>query len=482
MFEISIRKKIIIFFSIVILSVLSLSIYILNNAFGYLNIYEEDLIKTSLIQTLSNHIKNNSMAFENVIKKYNPENIEIFEATIPPMWESWRNVKNRVSSSQNTFFQIEAIKYGMLAYIKSTTQSITYIKNDREIFSSQSLRARRIEGYVEKYLDLLIQIKLEESSILHENQKETVAKIRTISFYAIAIIGIISLLFGNFFSITLTKPIIDLVNNSRLMSQGNLNVKTITTRSNDEIGILADSFNDMSKNINKMVESLKDKAKIEKQHFEDEVKLIAMGKSLKEAQFLSLQSQINPHFLFNTLNTISRTSMFEQAPKTVRLIECLSNIFRYNLRNQDKFITLKEELDILEEYMYIQKTRYGNRINFKINSDVDGSNIRIPVFTLQPLVENAVKHGIEPKEDGGEIIININKFNGWIQIEIKDSGIGFNMENNKHYSSHKSTSIGLNNVQKRLSLKFDGQEQFKIESKIDYGTTITIKIPEINYV
>ncbi len=478
----SIRRKLVFFFSILIFSVISLFLYILSNAFGYLKIYEEDLVKTASIQILSSNIKNNSLRFEQAIKAHTPENIKLFEESINPVWSSWSDVKNRANSTQDTFFQIEAIRYGMIAYGESTRKAMDSINKDQETFVTESLRARRVKDYIMTYLDTLIKIRLNESSKLQNKQKEVLSKIREISFISIAVIGIVSLLFSNFFSRNLTKPIIDLAKNSKLMANGNLNVETIKSTSNDEIGILTESFNDMSTNINIMVDSLKDKANIEKQHLEDEVKLIDMGKSLKEAQFLSLQSQINPHFLFNTLNTISRTSMFEQAPKTVRLIECLSNIFRYNLNYQDKVVTLKEELNILEEYMFIQKTRYGDRINFSINNnEVDTKRLYVPIFTLQPLVENAVKHGIEPKEEGGDIIINITPIGQNITIEVKDTGIGFDTTKPIE-SSKESTSIGLTNVRKRLSLKFSGKEDFKIVSNINDGTSITFIIPEENFV
>lgn len=123
---------------------------------------------------------------------------------------------------------------------------------------------------------------------------------------------------------------------------------------------------------------------------EDELKIAEMNRSLKEAQFLSLQSQISPHFLFNTLNTISRTSMFEKAPNTVKLIESLSNIFRYTLNRQNRIVTLSEEINILNEYMHIQQIRYGARLSFKVLCDLDLPSINIPIFTLQPLIGNAI--------------------------------------------------------------------------------------------
>ena len=477
--DLSIKRKLFLFFSILILSVTFLFFYILNNAFVYLQIYEQDLIKTSLVQNLSGTIKNNNAKFKNVIRNDNSENINEFENTIEPVWSSWNKVKNNGNTSHDAFFQIESIRYGMLAYLESAKLSIASVNNDQEIFTEQLLKAGRIENYLDNYLDILINVRLDESSMLHENQKEAVSRIRIISFIGIFLIGVISLLFGNFFSVTLTKPIIDLAHNTLKMAEGNLKVKTVTAQSNDEIGVLTSSFNIMSKNINEMVESLKDKAKIEKQLFEDEVKLIDMGKSLREAQFLSLQSQINPHFLFNTLNTIARTSMFEQAPKTVRLIECLSSVFRYNLNNQEKVVPLEEELEILKEYMFIQKSRYGDRISFIIEKNTDISHIRIPIFTLQPLVENAVKHGIEPKEEGGSITITVDKGDNEILISIIDTGVGFDLKKvNFNEPSINSSGIGITNVRKRLALKFSELTIFEIKSTINSGTVISISIPE----
>ena len=312
--NLSIKRKLILFFTIIILSVTILYFYILNNAFGYLKIYEEDLIKTSLVHKLSGAIKTNNEKFENAVRDYNSDNIEMFENTIDPVWKTWNRVKNDAQKSQDAFFEIEAIRYGMLSYLESAKISLTSVYTDQKLFSEQLLRAKRIEDYIETYLDRLINVRLEESSKLHESQKKAVSQIQRISFLGIFFISLISLLFGNFFSVTLTKPIIDLAANTLKIAEGNLKVKKVSVSSHNEISVLINSFNRMSGNINEMVESLKDKAKIEKQHYEDEVKLIDMGKSLREAQFLGLQSQINPHFLFNTLNTIARTSMVEQAP------------------------------------------------------------------------------------------------------------------------------------------------------------------------
>ncbi|MBB6481245.1 sensor histidine kinase [Spirochaeta isovalerica] len=477
--NLSIKRKLIFFFTIIILSVSILYFYILNNAFVYMKMFEEDLIKTSLVHNLSTAVKANNEKFAVAVRDYNSENVEAFDNTIDRVWKSWNMVKNETFSSRDALFEIEAVRYGMLAYLESAKSSLVLFNSNKDLFSEQLLRANRIEDYIETYLDRLINVRLEESSKLHESQKEAVSHIQRISFLGILFISLLSLVFGNFFSVTLTKPIIDLASNTIKIAEGNLNVKKVSDSSHNEITVLINSFNRMSRNINQMVESLKDKANIEKQHYEDEMKLIDMGKSLREAQFLSLQSQINPHFLFNTLNTIARTSMFEQAPKTVRLIECLSNVFRYNLNNQDKAVSLKEELEILDEYMFIQQTRYGDRLKFSIDNRIDASHIRIPIFTLQPLVENAVKYGIEPKEEGGRISIDVDRIRDGILIKVEDTGIGFDIDKSRQtVNSLDSTGIGVENVKKRLALKFNGKEKFSLHSVIGEGTVVEIFIPE----
>ncbi len=472
----SIKRKLILFFTVLILSVTVLYFYILNNAFGYLKIYEEDLTKTSLVQNLSGAIRSCDEKFEDAVRDYNDETIEQFKSSILTVWDSWNSVNTNAATSQDALFEINAIRYGMLAYLESANTTLSSFYSDQKLFSEHLVRANRVAEYLESYLDRLINVRIEESSTLHRNQRNAVSQIQKISFLGLFFISLVSLVFGNYFSVTLTKPIIDLAANSRRIAEGDLSVEQVSLSSHDEIGVLIGTFNRMSSSIHEMVESLKDKAKIEKQHYEDEMKLIAMGKSLKEAQFLSLQSQINPHFLFNTLNTIARTSMFEQAPKTVRLIECLSNVFRYNLNNQDKAVSLKEELDILDEYMFIQKTRYGDRIGFSIENPFDVSQIRIPIFTLQPLVENAVKHGIEPKEEGGDIRIVVEKEKAGILIKVRDTGVGFDpADSNSHPPS--STGIGMENVKERLSLKFGGKERFQVHSVRGEGTVVEIFVP-----
>jgi two-component system, sensor histidine kinase YesM len=483
-YRLSIKRKLMLFFSLIIVCISILNIYTLINAFNYMKIYEKDLMKNTVIHNLQTAVIENNSAFENFIMYSDRNSLNQFTKKIPEIWLTWNQVYDTSRANREAYFQISAIRYALIAYIESANTTFENKEISENSFIESLLKTRRINGYIEKYFKDLVQIRLEEGSQLHAVQIDSVKVIRIISILGIILIGVLFLFFGTFFSGSVTKPIRELASRSLKMADGHLKGSTFSVKNKDEIGVLTNSFNKMSINISNMIKSLEDKVEIEKKLHEDEIKIIEMNRSLKEAQFLSLQSQIRPHFLFNTLNVISRTSMFEKAPKTIKLIESLSNIFRYSLNNQNLIVPLVNELEILKEYMHIQQIRYGERLTFEILYSIDVSSINIPIFTLQPLVENAIKHGIEPNEEGGSITLTIEESDQTIRIKIADTGIGISPENIKkilssdeQVLSDKSTGIGISNVKRRLNIIFNGESSFDIQSILEKGTTITITIP-----
>jgi len=472
------------FFSLIIACISLLNLYTLFNAFNYLKIYEQDLIKNTVIHNLQTSIIENNSNFENYIM-YSDENaLNQFNDKVPEIWSNWKLVQETSNTNSDAYFQIYAIRYALLAYMESIDKTQKSMDKDENSFINNLLKTRRINGYIDNYLKELVHIRLEEGSQLYSLQIGKVIKIRMVSFIGIIFISILFMIFGTYFSESVTKPIRELADRSLKMAEGEFTGNLFNVPYRDEIGVLTTSFNKMRTNIHEMVQSLEDKVEIEKRLREDELKIADMNQSLKEAQFLSLQSQISPHFLFNTLNTIARTSMFEKAPNTVKLIESLSNIFRYTLNRQNRIVTLSEEIDILNEYMHIQKIRYGDRLTFRIDCDLDSSEIQIPIFTIQPLIENALKYGIEPREEGGEILFKAERIENKVRLTISDTGAGIPVEeieriffNDDRILSDQSTGIGITNVRRRLSLAFQEKESFDIRSIPGEGTTVIITIP-----
>lgn len=197
----------------------------------------------------------------------------------------------------------------------------------------------------------------------------------------------------------------------------------------------------------------------------------------------ALQSQINPHFLFNTLNVTSRLALIEGASQTEKMINAIARLLRYSLRNIDRLIPLREAIEFIENYLYIQKTRYGDQIDFQIVAGPDALKVMIPVMTLQPVVENAIVHGLEPKEDGGSISITVKTVGDRVCIEVKDTGLGMDVNNisqvleGSRTGQGHTTGLGLSNVHRRLQHCFGENYGLEIHSTPGKGTTVLVWIP-----
>ncbi|QNO14014.1 PocR ligand-binding domain-containing protein [Alkalicella caledoniensis] len=219
---------------------------------------------------------------------------------------------------------------------------------------------------------------------------------------------------------------------------------------------------------------------------EEERVRIELERTLKESELKALQSQVNPHFLFNVLNTIGRQALIEKASKTQEIVYTLAEILRYTLKNINQMVELREEISHIERYLTIQAIRFGDRIQYKLDIPKSIESIRIPSMILQSLVENSINHGLEPKESNGYITIKGYITDYGIEIEIADNGVGIHEHNlemildeNKEIGSlTKSTGIGINNVNKRLSYHYGPEYKIEISSKIGVGTKVKVKIPK----
>lgn len=193
----------------------------------------------------------------------------------------------------------------------------------------------------------------------------------------------------------------------------------------------------------------------------------------REMQISLLKSQINPHFLFNTLNSINTLigSSKEQARK---VITQLSDIFRYALDSHgDQMVKLIHELDFIDNYIRIQQVRFGDRMKFVKQVDFTCLGVLIPPMILQPLVENSVKYGIAPKDDGGTIILTVKRFKGMIFFEVKDDGLGSNA---KKVMDGSSSGVGLTNTDQRLRSIFGPGSGLRIRST-EWGYSVSFFIP-----
>ena len=211
-------------------------------------------------------------------------------------------------------------------------------------------------------------------------------------------------------------------------------------------------------------------ARIEHRLQEQETLLLA-------AKIDALKSQINPHFLFNTLNSIS--SLIRSKPETARmLITKLSDLLRRLLRSHQHFVTLREELESIDEYLDIEVVRFGPSLNVRQDIAPDTLDLLVPSMILQPLVENAIKHGLSRKVGPGTILIRSWSEDGRALISIEDDGMGFTLE---RLNQPMSSGIGIPNVRERLRMIYGAAYQLKLDSTPGRGTTATLEIPIPEY-
>lgn len=455
------------------------------NTYRYMRVFNQNLITYFDIHQLQLTLDSNRISLERYLRTKAGTDLDGYYELVPRIWQLMGAIEKESNSSLDAYFQLRATQRGLDAYFSLAKEAIQRRQRGAEDAYATYVRAEHIDGYVRSYISLLLNVELSDGSRAYQRLVRQANGVQLISFLALLGLGIVSIVFGIIFSNSISRPIRRVADMSARIAGGDLDVGEMDVESRDEVGILSASFNSMSRSIQQMVLDLREKADLEKRLHDEELTIVKMEQSLQEAQFLGLQSQINPHFLFNTLNAISRTALFEHANETALLIQSLSRVFRYNLRDPRKSVALKEELEILREYLLIQKHRYLERLRFEIDCVPEAEQVAIPCFTLQPLVENSVKYGIEPKEQGGTVSVVVRMKGPKVHISVRDSGVGMTRGEirkvvsgrNGEYSGQTS-GIGISNVITRLHLAYQGEESFSMKSVPGEGTTITLVIPD----
>jgi two-component system LytT family sensor kinase len=209
-----------------------------------------------------------------------------------------------------------------------------------------------------------------------------------------------------------------------------------------------------------------------------EHRLQEQGQLLLAAKIEALKSQVNPHFLFNTLTSIS--SLIRANPETARmLIGKLSGLLRRLLRSSDHFVTLRDEMEAIDEYLDIEAIRFGPSLRIEKHIGPDTLDVLVPSMILQPLVENSIKHGFSRRVGGGRIVISSRRENGRAIIEVNDDGLGMSEE---RLSTALGEGIGLSNVYERLRVIYGEGYGLTLRSTPDQGTSARIEIPELTLV
>ena len=265
--------------------------------------------------------------------------------------------------------------------------------------------------------------------------------------------------------IVLFHSIRELARAAKEISAGNLDGKDLDESTDDEIGYTAKAFNEM------------------KYSMKRQVKLLSERTDMEREKMQLLRSQINPHFLFNTLNVVMYTARQEEAFKTAELLGSMSQLFRYALGSNEIEVPLSREVHIVKEFFKLQQIRFGNRVDMKwdISPDILMTETLVPSFILQPVVENSFKHGIVPKEGGGAVTIRIWGEEGLLCIRVEDDGVGMDLETLGQLQEKLENPtvtgehIGICNVAARLRLR--EHAGLTLSSQMGEGTVVGMYMP-----
>ncbi|MBM7661776.1 sensor histidine kinase YesM [Bacillus mesophilus] len=470
----SIQKKILVLALSVLLimaaSWVSLIYYNQKMQNQYNDILERYLIMNEVTSTSQKIVT----ALNNYLLIPSPENISVIDQHKLEM----EKMKEEVVDFKNVENELAITNYVHLidSLVEMIDRSLFFHSEADTYNSNQAFtEATHISNYISEMTLTLIDTEIKTYDRFYRGIILQSEGLKQLGIWLLLLISVFLMLFTYWFSRRITKPVEKLTKAASEISKGRFDLE-IEVESNDEISFLAKTLERMRVNINNLILEIQQKAQLEKEL--QQSKLL-----LKESQLRSLQSQINPHFLFNTLNTLSKKAYMEGSEETSDLLVSVAGLLRYNLKHLDKTMTLYDEVRVIQQYIDIQKARYTDRLTFHPVIDAACLDIEIPGLTLQPIVENAVIYGIEPHEDGGVIWFRIKDDGDRVTIEVEDDGPGMSEEKIKQIMEEQldtaeghSTGIGLSNVVKRLRL-FNGREDtMRIESNKGNGTKVIIHI------
>ena len=250
----------------------------------------------------------------------------------------------------------------------------------------------------------------------------------------------------------------------------------------NELELFANTFNEMLDTIHGQMEQIAQSGKIREQLQQAEIENLRVNAALQSSQMRLLQSRINPHFLYNTLNMIVQTARMEGAEETAELMEIAAGMLRYNLSKLTKMVTLAEELSNIRDYADIQERRFGQRYRFDFEADDACVNLDVPCLILQPLVENSITHGIGSRIEGGKVAVRIYQNARKVCIDVCDDGAGIDephlkqLLNTLNESKEDGDHIGLRNVYQRLRMHYGSDFGFSIAS-VPGNTVIHMELP-----
>lgn len=470
--SLSIRTKIVLSFIILIILMSILNFSLLINSLKYNEQYDTIVSNITTANSINGIVKTriDSQMWDIVAGKVRFEDgkqYEIIDEINTNIYGIMKNVR-----SQENRTRLDVTLRTMQTLKKYVDQIGTQIKEKKPVEENEKIleEIRGVSSLVEDNIQEFILYEVKSTEDIKLQIKRNVNRWVWTNVIALSSLFIFSMLAAWIISGSISRPIRELYKMTKSISEGNLDVR-IENKNVDEIAALGRSFNIMTEKIKELLENS-----------------IKEQKTLKKTELKLMQAQINPHFLYNTLDTIVWMAEGNKSEEVIEIVKALSSFFRVTLSKGRDLITVQEEVEHIRSYLIIQKIRYRDIMKYDIEIDHELNEYRILKLTLQPLVENALYHGIKNKREGGTI--RIRGFKGSennVIFTVEDDGAGISEERLKNIQAElendnskiviKESGFGLNNVHKRLKLNYGPQYGLNIKSEFKKGTLVSVNIP-----
>lgn len=444
--------------------------------------FNDILVDNGICSELSQAIKEESSLFETYIKKSGSE-------TKQALLEAMERTRRAVDALPRSYEKIGELRYAKTWTVSSSYE--VYCEKRDDVLAMRKgpdyirsvYEVYEIQAYLQKYANALQECTFEDGNRRYEKKvrKLTAVPVGIVALGALLLLVTVQL--AVLMNRTIIYPVLELGEASKKIAANDFFVGDVVVENQDEIGDMVHAFNKMKYATGEYITALEEKRKTLDLLHEEELAKLETERQLESMRLELLRNQIQPHFLFNTLNVIGGMASLEEAATTERMIKALSALFRYNLKTPEEEVVLARELKVVEDYMYLQQMRFGSRVSYRIDCLADRENVRVPAFLFQPLVENAILHGISPKEEGGFVRIRVWEKGGVLSVVIGDNGVGMTREQLRGLRRQlerregRSAGIGLGNIYRRIGANYPGS-RFVIYSRKDAGTVIRITLPQ----
>ena len=407
---------------------------------------------------------------------------------------SYLNAKT--SDSLENYYRSEQICRNMVTDLNETVTGRSFDRMERNIrhmseyyltevaSTIEAKRGRNVEKYRLHYENATSMYDYIETYISNLNMEQFRSNserygdiLRRFRFFEVASVVIIMLVMtGNVGIIVgsvgaIIRPLKKLAGSADEVAKGNFDIALLPVESEDEVGVVTGAFNSMVVSIGRYVEQIRESMEAERALKERE---LLMEGHLKDARLKYLQAQINPHFLFNTLNAGAQLAMMESADRTYDYIQKVAQFYRYNMKKSEETVTVAEEVEMVDSYIYILNVRFAGDIHYEKRIDESLLALEMPGMILQPIVENCVNHGIREMGDQGVILLSLYEKEGRVYVSVKDNGVGMSQETIDKVMSGTyreadmaagGNGVGMDNVISRMRLFTDNEDVTTIRSE-----------------